>query len=86
MIWKKVLRTGIKKSPYQKTYKLIVGAQTRTITFESSSKQFSFLEISLVFDSSHQHKSVYDSYNAKVAATTVSSISLENASEYIQRI
>ena len=61
MISNKVLRTGIKKTPYQKTYKLIVGMQSRTITFESSNKQFSFLEISLVFDSSHQHKSIYDS-------------------------
>ena len=42
MIPKKVLRTGIKKTLYQKTYELIVGAQSRTITFESSDKQFSF--------------------------------------------
>ena len=38
MISNKVLRTGIKKTPYQKTYELIVGAQSRTITFESSNK------------------------------------------------
>ena len=81
MISNKVLRTSIKKTPYQKTYKVIRGAQSRTITFDSSNKQFSFLEISLVFDSSHQHKSIYDSYNAEVAATTVSSIRLENASD-----
>ena len=31
-------------------------------------------------DSSHQHKSIYDSYNAEVAAT-VSSIRLENVSD-----
>ena len=35
----------------------------------------------LVFDSSHQHKSIYDSYNAGVAATTVNSIRLESASD-----
>ena len=35
----------------------------------------------LVFDSSHQHKSIYDSYNAEVAVTTVSSIRLESASD-----
>ena len=81
MISNKVLRTGIKKTPYQKTYELIRGAQSRTITFESSNKQFSFLEISLIFDSSRQHKSIYDSYNAEVASTTVSSIRLENASD-----
>ena len=77
----KVLRTGIKKTPSQKIFELIVGAQSRTITFESSNKQFSFLEIPLVFDSSHQHKSIYDGYNAEVAATTVSSIRLDNASD-----
>ena len=43
MISNKVLRTGIKKISYQKTYELIVGAQSRTITFESINKQFSFL-------------------------------------------
>ena len=81
MISNKVLRTGIKKIPYQKTYELIRGAQSRTITFESSNKQFSLLEILLIFNFSHQHKSIYDSYNAEVASTTVSSIRLENASD-----
>ena len=71
MISNKVLRTGIKKSPYQKTYKLIVGVQSRTITFKSSNKRFSSLEMPLVFDSSHQHKSIYDGYNAEVAASTI---------------
>ena len=81
MISNKVLRTGIEKTPHQKTYELICGTQSRTITFESSNKQFSLLEISLIFDSSRQHKSMYDSYNAEVASTTVSSIRLENASD-----
>ena len=81
MISNKVFRTGIKKTFYQKTYELVTGAQSRTITFELSNRQFSFLEISLVFDSTHQHKSIYDSYNAEVAATTVSSIRLQNASD-----
>ena len=61
MISNKVLRMVIKKTPSQKTYELIVGAQSRTITFKSSNKQFSFLEISLFFDSSHQDKSIHDS-------------------------
>ena len=81
MISNKVLTTGIKKTPYQKTYELVAGAHSRTTTFESSNKEFSFLEISLLFESSRQHKSIYDSYNAEVAATGVSSIRLENASD-----
>ena len=35
----------------------------------------------LVFGSSHQHKSIYDSYNAEDATTTVSSIRLVNTSD-----
>ena len=50
--------------------------QSRT-TFELSNEHLSFLEISLVFDSSHQHKSIYNSYNAE----TVSSTRVENPSD-----
>ena len=35
----------------------------------------------LVFDSSHLHKFIYDSYNAEVEVTPVSSKRLENASD-----
>ena len=81
IISNKFLRTGIKKTPYQKTYELIVGAQSRAITFELSNKHFFSLESSLVVDSSHQRKSIHDSYNAEDAATVVSSIRLENVSD-----
>ena len=52
------LRTGIQRTPYQKSYELIAGSQSRTITFNNAYKQFSFLEISLVFDRSDQHKTI----------------------------
>ena len=42
--------------------------------------KFSFLEISLVFDRSDHHLSIYNSYNAEVAATHIKSIKLQNAS------
>ena len=35
----------------------------------------------MVYDSSKQHKSIYDSYNAKVAAVQISLIKLENTSD-----
>ena len=38
------------------------------------------MEISLVYDRSDQHLSIYDSYNAEVAATQIKSIKLQNAS------
>ena len=74
------LRTGIQKTPYQKSYELIAGAQSRTINFNNALNQFSFLEISLVYDRSDKHLSIYDSYNAEVASTQIKSIKLQNAS------
>ena len=55
--------------------------QSRTVNFEASARQFSFLESSLVYDSSEQQKSIYDSYNAEVKTVQISSIKLENASD-----
>ena len=80
MISNNVLRTRIQPTPYQKSYEMVRGSQSRTVTFEASARQFSFPEFSLVYDSSEQHKSIYDSYNNEVAAVQTSSIKLENAS------
>ena len=49
MVSENLLRTGIRKTPLQKSYELVAGAQSKTITFNNTFKQFSFLEISLVF-------------------------------------
>ena len=64
---------------------MAVGSQSRTVTFNNafkqfSFKQFSFIEISLVYGRNNQHQSIYDSYNAEVAATQIKSIKLQNAS------
>ena len=70
----------MKLFPYQKSYEIVAGAQSKTFTFTNAFKQFEFLEISLVFDKSDQHLNIYDSYNAEVAATNIKSIKLQNAS------
>ena len=75
---KRVLRTGIKPKPFQKTFEINVGSQSHVAEFKGSNKQFSFLEISLVYDKSVQHNSIYDSYNAELAATHTGSVQLEN--------
>ena len=67
------IKPGIKPTPYQKCYEVNVGTQTNVAGFKGVNKQFSFLEISLVYDKSEQHNSVYDSYNAEF-----SSVQLEN--------
>ena len=80
MISNQILRTGLKFSPYQKSYELVIGAQSKTFTFTNAFKQFAFLEFSLVFDKSDQHLNIYDSYNAETAATSIKYIKLQNAS------
>ena len=80
MVSNQVLRIGLKLFPYQKSYEIVAGAQSKTFTFTNAFKQFEFLEISLVFDKSDQHLTIYDSYNAEVAATNIKSIKLQNAS------
>ena len=46
LISEHVLRTGIKPTPYQKSYKLITGTESKVINFQGAHKQFSFLSIS----------------------------------------
>ena len=75
---KRVLRTTIKPTPFQKTYEINVGTQSRIVEFKGASKQFSFIEISLVYDKSDQYNTIYDSYNAEVATARVASVQLEN--------
>ena len=75
---KRVLRMGIKPTPCQKSYEVNVGTQSHVIEFKGLNKKFSFLEISLIYDKSEQHNSVYDSYNAELAATYIGSVQLEN--------
>ena len=75
-----VLRTGIKLTPYQKSFELINGTEPIAVNFQAANKQFSFLTISLVYDKSDQHRSIYDSYNFELASTKIKSIKLENVS------
>ena len=79
MISKQVLRNGIFLTPHQKSYELVVGAQSKTFTFQNVFKQLAFL------DRSDQHLNMFDSYNAEVAATQIKSIKLQNASNTYSR-
>ena len=44
----KVLRMGIQKTTYQKTYELQAGSQQFAVDFKVSDRQFKWLEISLL--------------------------------------
>ena len=45
----RVLRMGVQKTPYQKTYELQVGSQDFTVDFQGANRQFDWIEISLVY-------------------------------------
>ena len=49
---KRVLRTGIKPTPFQKTFEINTEIQSFIVGFKGANKKFSFLEISLVYDKS----------------------------------
>ena len=60
MISKNNLRTGLQGIPLQKSYEMTAGSQSRTVTFNNAFKQFSFLEILLVYDRSNHHLNIYN--------------------------
>ena len=75
---KHVFRTGIKPTPYQKSFELVTGTESRLVDFTGANKQFSFSAISLVYDKSNQHRSIYDNYNTDLASTKIKSITFKN--------
>ena len=46
----KVLRMGVQKTPYQKSYELQAGSQVFTVDFQGANRQFDWIEISLVYN------------------------------------
>ena len=72
-----MLRTETKPTPYQNLVELVSGTESRVVDFTEANKQLTFFAISLVYDKSDQHRSIYDRYNAELAITKVP---LESAS------
>ena len=81
MISKNILRMDVQKSPLQKTYEMSIGTDTINIEFYGSNRQFDRLEISLVYDKSNKHLTIYDSYNVELAAKLIKSVALESFTE-----
>ena len=47
---KMALRTGVQFSPYQQSFKVNVGTQIVNVNFQGASRQFAWIEISLIYD------------------------------------
>ena len=52
MLSEHVLRTGMKPTPFQKSFELVSGTESRIVNFQAANKQFHFLATSLVYDKS----------------------------------
>ena len=70
---------GVLPAPYQQLFEVNKGIQSLTVTFKGAQKQFEWLEISLFYDKSYQHLTIYDSYDLELAAKMIQSIKFENA-------
>lgn len=79
LLSKRVLRTGIKPSPFQKSYDINRCIQSYVLEFKGANKQFLFLEISLEYDKSDQYNTLYDSYNVELASAKIDSTKFKNA-------
>ena len=74
----KVLRMVVQKTPYKKTYELQAGQQDFTVGFVGANRQFDWVEISLVYDKSDKHLTIYDSYNTECAAKFIKLLEFAN--------
>ena len=74
------LTMGVLPSPYQQEFEIATGTQSLTVTFKGAQRQFEWLEISLVYDKSYQHLTIYDSYDLELSTKLIKSVKLENTS------
>ena len=65
------LRMGVLPSPFQQLFEINTGSQSLTVTFKGAQRQFDWLDISLVYDKSYQHLTIYDSYDLELAAKLI---------------
>ena len=72
---------GVQKAPMEKTYEIDVGSNFINVDFLESNRQFDWLEISVVFDKSNKHVTLYDSYNVELASKYIKLVKLSNFTE-----
>ena len=72
---------GVLPNPFQQTFEINAGSQTVSVDFLGASRQFDWLEISLMYDKSYSHETVYDSYDLELAANLIESVKFVNASK-----
>ena len=74
------MRQGILPAPFQKEFEISAGTQDFTCTFKGAQRQFDWVEISIVYDKSCQHSTIYGSYDLELAARLIKTVKFENTS------
>ena len=74
LISETALRQGVLPSLHQQVFEVNTGTQDFTFTFKGVQRQFDWLEISIAYDRSYQHTTIYDRYDLELAAKLFKSI------------
>ena len=70
---------GVLPATCQQLFEINKGTQSLTVTFKGTQRQFEWLEISLIYNKSYQHLTIYDSYDLELAPNMIQSIKFENS-------
>ena len=74
------LRQGVVPAPYQQEFEVAVGTQNFTCLFQGAQRQIDWVEISILYDKSYHHETIYDSYDVELAPKLIKNIKFDNAS------
>ena len=73
------LRQGVLPAPFQQEFEINIGTQNFTCLFQGAQRQIDWIEISIVYDKSYHHETIYDSYDVELATKIIKSVKFENA-------
>ena len=73
------LRQGVLPAPFQQEFEINTGTQDFTCQFKGAQRQMDWIEISIVYDKSYHHETIYDSYDVELAPKLIKSVKFENA-------
>ena len=74
------LRQGVLPAPFQQEFEVAIGTQNFTCLFQGAQRQIDWIEISIVYDKSYHHETIYDSYDVELATKIIKSVKFDNAS------
>ena len=74
------LRQGVVPAPFQQEFEVAVGTQNFTCLFQGAQRQIDWVELSILYDKSYHHETIYDSYDVELAPKLIKTIKFDNAS------